>query len=86
MVTRKVLMAGEVISDAESEKFPGFFAYITEDGQRTYASYSDWSVTQALQPGQRVEFVTVTYSWFWGKIRRTKSYAQPGASEAGHIA
>ena len=79
MITRKVVMLGEVISDAESEKLHpgGFFCFRTDDGQRMYASYSDWSVTKVLRPGQRIEAVSVMYSyWPWGKKRTGKMYVR----------
>lgn len=86
MVTRRVMTAGEVIGDAETGLFPGFFAYVNEGGERVYASYSDWCLTEPLRAGQRVEFVSITRSWFWGRVKRTRAFARPAASGAGHSA
>ena len=72
-------MTGVVISDAESEKLHagGFFCFTPDGGERTYASYSEWSVTNALRPGQRIEVVSVMYSyWPWGKKRPGKKYVR----------
>ena len=67
VVTRKVVFTGEVIRDAESVKFPGFFAFIGEDGERRYASNSVYSATKILQPGQRIEWVTARHSLPWAR-------------------
>jgi len=72
-------MTGEVISDAESEKFQagGFFCFIADNGERIYASNSDYSATKVLQPGQRIEWVSVMHSWLpWGKKRWRITYVR----------
>jgi hypothetical protein len=83
LITRKVVMTGEVISDAESGRFPGFFAFMADNGKRMYAPNSDYSATKILRPGQRVEWVSVTYSRPWGKKPWTKTYVRVARQHRG---
>lgn len=86
MIIRKVVMTGEVISDAESENFPGFFCFIADNGERIYASNSDYSATKMLQPGQRIEWVSVMHSWLpWGKKRWRKTYVRVARQLEGSL-